>query len=420
VESGCGGKRRKRREGLAREDGIDEWGCFGQFAEAASRVRRELTGVLATNHVFGHRLDEHEARKCHDRHDGGPGSDETSTHHSVSQCSKGEAMQVQLKRSEVRARALQSRTILWGCEGRYQENPLFFLPFLALTLVVFCLLAGTAAAQGFGPNQSEPDSSLVMPLVAQTGYTTFFAISNVGASDGEPGGTFPEPVEILWEFYDESGELVAEATRYVLGEGGTDIVSPDAVRSKDASGNLGPSTSLVGRNGFVVVSAFDDEPRLIGNFTVANISTSAAWGAAAAGLGTNGLLVPGDAAIGTTFAIDSLEDDILIVLGIDDFGFVPTSLTWGYPAEPGEVLMPLLFSMHTNKGFDPAKDEASREVEGSAFFTRLRDILPSTERSISGTISVAPTDDEVAILGFYGQALGQFGAGQTLRMVPAG
>ncbi|MEO2169136.1 MAG: hypothetical protein ABGY42_13660 [bacterium] len=280
-------------------------------------------------------------------------------------------------------------------------------------------MAAPASAQGLGPNQSEPDSSLIMPFLAKSGYTTFFAISNVGPSDGDLGDTFPEPVEILWEFYDESGELVAEAERYVLGEGGTDIVSPDAIRSKDEDGNLGPATSVLGRNGFVVVSASDDEPRLIGNFTVANVSTSAAWGAAAAGLGTNGLLVPGDAAIGTTFAIDSLEDDVLIVLGIDDIGFVPTSLTWGDPAEPGEVLMPLVFSMHTNSSFDPATDEASRGVEGSAFFTRLADILPLTTRATSGTISVAPDDEDITIIGFYGQALGQFGAGQTLRMVPA-
>ncbi|MFP6663553.1 MAG: hypothetical protein VCC00_05080 [Deltaproteobacteria bacterium] len=329
-------------------------------------------------------------------------------------------MQVQLKRNELAARVLQSRTVSRVCESGHQANALCFGVFLALALLVSSLMAGPAAAQGFGPNHGEPDSALVMPLVAKTGYTTFFAISNVGPSDGESGGTFPEPIAILWEFYDESGELVAEAERYVLGEGGTDIVSPDAVRAKDAAGNLGPATSVVGRNGFVVVSASDDEPRLIGNFTVANISTSAAWGAGAAGLGTNGLLVPGDAAVGTTFAIDSLDDDILIVLGIDDLGFVPTSLTWGDPPEPGEVLMPLVFSIHNNGGFDPATDEATRGVEGSAFFTRLADILPSARTSTSGTISVAPTDNEITILGFYGQALGQFGAGQTLRMVPAG
>lgn len=317
---------------------------------------------------------------------------------------------------------LQFRTITRVCEERPKGNPLHLLGWMLLALTLLLLSTGTARAQGggFGPNQSEPDSSLVMPLVASEGYVSYFAISNVGPSEGSVSeGTFPEPVGILWEFYDESGELVLDVERYVLGEGGTDVVSPTSVRSKDPDGNLGPATDLSGRRGFVVVSADDDEPRLIGNFTVANIAAQSAWGASAAGLGTNGLLVAGDSAIGTTFAIESLEEDMLIILGVDDLGFVPTSLTWGDAPDPGETVMELEVALHTNNGFNESTDEATVTLDASSWFTRLGDVLPNTDASVEGTISVRPTDGDITILGFYGQAVGSYGAGQVLRMVPS-
>lgn len=283
--------------------------------------------------------------------------------------------------------------------------------------VLFPLLALSAQADALegGPNLTAPDSSVVMPLVAKANFTTFFIISNVGPSDGSSAD--PEPVEILWDFFDASGELVASVSRYVPGEGGTDIVDPSAVRSKDEDGALGPPTSLLGRNGFVVVSAWDDEPRLIGNFTVANTETSAAWGATGVGLGSNGRLNPGDTALGTTFKIDSLDDNLLVVLGIDDFGYVPTSMTDGdLPAEDEEILG-LRIALNTNATFNPSADEVTEILSASAFFASLESLFPRTNPGLSGTISVAPTDPSTTLVAFYGQALGPFGAGQTFRMV---
>ena len=45
---------------------------------------------------------------------------------------------------------------------------------------------------------------------------------------------------------------------------------------------------------------------------------------------------------------------------------------------------------------------------GLAFFS-------GTSLNSSATISAFPEDDGVTIIGFYGQALGAFGAGQNLR-----
>ena len=289
-------------------------------------------------------------------------------------------------------------------------------PILALVLVFLPLMAfAPANAQDSGPNLSLPDSSVVMPLVVQENYTTFFLISNVGESDGSR--LEPEPVEVNWDFFDASGELIASVSRYVLGEGGTDVVDPNAVRSKDEDGTLGPPISLAGRNGFVVVSAEDDEPRLIGNFTVANIATSAAWGASGIGLGANGLLFPGDSAVGSTFKINDLEDNLLVVIGIDDSGFLPTSLTEGLAPEDGEEILGLQISLQSNATFDPSRDEAVRELSASAFFTTIEELFPETNPGLSGTLVVRPTDPSVTLVAFYGQAVGPFGAGQTFRMV---
>jgi hypothetical protein len=285
--------------------------------------------------------------------------------------------------------------------------------FLAFSL--FLALAPANAA-GFGPNLTQPDSNLVMPMVAKDNYTTFFIISNLGPSEGSP--TDPEPVEIQWDFYDASGELLESVSRYVLGEGGTDIVDPSSVRSKAEDGTLGPPISLLGRNGFVVVSDWDDEPRLIGNFTVANTQTSAAWGAAAVGLGVHGKLQSGDEAVGTTFKIDDLEDNLLVVIGINDEGFGPESLTDGFAPEEDEEILKLEIRLQNNQIFNPSADQVVKNLAASAFFSTLEELFPRANPELSGTLAIRPTDRSTKLLAFYGQAVGPFGAGQTFRMVP--
>ncbi len=286
---------------------------------------------------------------------------------------------------------------------------------LFLAFLVFGAFA-TANAAGNGPNLTEPDAYLVMPMVAEGNYTTFFMISNVGASDGSPED--PEPVEIQWDFYDASGELLESVSRYVLGEGGTDIVDPSSIRSKDEDGTLGPPISLLGRNGFVVVGDWEDEPRLIGNFTVANTQTSAAWGAAAVGLGVHGRLNSGDEAVGTTFKIDDLEDNLLVVIGINDEGFLPESLTDGFAPEEDEEILKLEIRLQNNQIFNPSADQAIRNLAASAFFSTLEELFPRANPGLSGTIAIRPTDRSTKLLAFYGQAVGPYGAGQTFRMVP--
>lgn len=265
-----------------------------------------------------------------------------------------------------------------------------------------------------GPNSDFPDSNLVMPFVATEGRVGFFAISNIGVSGGSVED--PQPVGVTWSFYGESGELLVEVQRYVLGEGGTDIVDVSAVRSRDASGSEGPATSLVGHNGFAVASKDDREPDLIGFWTVANVDANAGYGGNAAGLGFVGLLPTSSSLLtGTSFSPASLGDNLLMILGVDDFEDVPTSLTGGSAPQPGQTVFSVAVSLYANEAPEGLLARVDLPVEGTAVFSSLQDLFAGYDLTTAVTIVVEPLTAGVSVLGFYGQAVGQFGAGQALR-----
>jgi hypothetical protein len=263
---------------------------------------------------------------------------------------------------------------------------------------VVATVATAGAATAARPNTDSPDANLVMPFAAR-GRTSFFALSNVG----------PGQLAARWTFYDESGELVAEVDRRIVGAGGVDLVDVTRVESEPEDGR--PPIDLTGRNGFVVVSG-DGQPRLVGNFTIANVATNAAFGGSAVGLGAVGRAT-GSPLMGTTFSPESLGDDLVIVLGIDDEDAVPTSLTGGAP--PTGDVFGLRIALTRGGAFLAGLETA---VAGSAVFSSFEDLLPSATLDRSATILISPLGEGVGLVGFYGQALGPFGAGQNFRQYP--
>jgi hypothetical protein len=280
---------------------------------------------------------------------------------------------------------------------------------LAAGICLAVVLTGASAKAGdlaaFGPNSDFPDANLVMPFAAQGSRVTFLSLSNVGAS-----AKGPAPIVAIWSFYDVSGELVVEVERDILGEGGTDLVDVTAVQPLPPDGSA--PVNLSGRNGFVVISG-DGEPRFIGNFTIANTASNAAFGASAIGLGVIGVLAPNAALLGTTFNPSTLGDNLLIVLAIDDLGAVPTSITGGAPP-PGGTLFDLVVSLNGNQG-DGLIAQTVAPIGGSGLFTTLQDLFPGETLNSSATISAFTEDEGITVVGYYGQALGPFGAGQNLR-----
>lgn len=282
--------------------------------------------------------------------------------------------------------------------------------------------SGTQPPPLSGPNSDFPDAFLVAPFDASANHTTFISISNVGN-----GLTTNN-----WVFFGEDGAQLIDVERDILGEGGTDVLDILNVRTRaiDKLGNVteGPPTSLVGLRGFVTVLG-DGVDRLVGNFTLANTQTLSAFGANAIGLGTIGTVEQGTRLIGTTFRPTSLQDDELIIVAVN----VPqlVSLTNGGTPVKNADLLNLDIVLHSNRG-DGVLASGGFAITGSALFGSLFDLFAGQSLDLPATIDVLATegadysgskldpdsDDAIGIIGWFGEAVGSFGAAQTLRNIP--
>jgi hypothetical protein len=276
-----------------------------------------------------------------------------------------------------------------------------------------------AAAQSLqGGNTDFPDQTLVMPFAAIGARSTFFSISNCWPGD---------PITATWTFYDASGLQIAQVNRAILGACGTDIVNIQSVADRTYDGSTfteGPAQSLVGHDGFVVVSG-DSNPRFIGNFTMANLTTNSAFGVDATGFGSVGALAQGGVLLGTSFSPSSLQDNLLVILALNSPAI--TSLTNG-GAPPDQPLFVVDIQLIDNGATVPLA-ETKVPVTGTALFASLETLFPgvalnsslslfisATEGAgFSGTALDPDSDNGIGIIGYYGQAVGPFGAGQTLR-----
>ena len=268
-----------------------------------------------------------------------------------------------------------------------------------------------------GANSDFPDQTLVMPFAASGSRSTFFSISNC----------WPGDLTARWTFYDKSGEQIAQVDRFILSNCGTDVVDITSVRNRtfsDGQFSEGPAQSLAGHDGFVVVSG-DTNPALIGNFTIANLDTNSAFGVGAAGFGTVGALKQGGVLLGTSFNPSTLQDNLLIVLGINSPTI--TSLTNGAPP-PDQAVFNVKITLIDNSATGTLA-ETTVPVTGTALFASLQSLFPGVSLNSSLTLYIQATegpgytgtsldpdsDTGVGIIGYYGQAVGPFGAGQNLR-----
>ncbi|MBM4243427.1 MAG: hypothetical protein FJ148_06370 [Deltaproteobacteria bacterium] len=275
-----------------------------------------------------------------------------------------------------------------------------------VVLVIASLVLASPARAGTtlpGANTDFPDDDLVMPFATTDFRSTFFSTTNIGEGI----------IRARWAFFDANGQKVDEVLRDIFGEGGTDIVDITSIadRTIDGNGNfvLGPSRSLAGRNGFVIVYG-DGTPRLLGNFTVANLLTSSGFGVNASGFGTIGTVAAGQGIIGTTFNPATLQDNLLVIIGLNAPPSL-NSLTNGSAAS-GTVFSARVILL----GNDPNEAviaETTVPVRGSALITNLRTLFPS--QNLDGSASILVVAEGTGIIGYYGQAVGAFGAAQSLR-----
>lgn len=257
-----------------------------------------------------------------------------------------------------------------------------------------------------GANTDFPDNDLVMPFATTDSRSTFFAVSNVSS----------QLLRLRWVFFDESGEKIDEVGRDIFDQEGTDIVDITAIadRTIDNKGNfvLGPSRSLAGRNGFVIVYG-DGTPSLLGNFTIANLTTNSAFGVNASGFGSVGTVAAGQGLLGTTFSPQTLQDSLLTIIALNPPPALD-SLTRG--ARASGTAFSVQITLIGNDVNNPVMAQVTRDVRGSALQTSLADLFPGQQLSGSATIFVF--SENAGLIGYYGQAVGPFGAGQTLRATP--
>ncbi|MFM8412165.1 MAG: hypothetical protein ACKOCT_18040 [Alphaproteobacteria bacterium] len=288
------------------------------------------------------------------------------------------------------------------------------------------LASAPAEAQTIvGPNTDFPDSNVLMPFDATGPRVTYLLLSYVGDND----------ISAQWFFYDESGKLLAQVSRAILSAGGTDVVDVTRVTNRVYENNQlvdkGNPQSFAGKRGFVVVSG-NDQPWLAGSWTIANTQTNAAFGGSAAGFGVVGGLAPGPTLAGTTFNPSGLQDSELILIGLNGAAANSvSSLTNGNPP-PGGVLMKVTVELHGNTG-DGLLAQRTFDLNGTALFSSISGLFPGSALNASATI-VAYADEGPAysgfdpdsdnttlpVIGFYGQTLGAFGAGQNLRTLIGG
>jgi len=296
----------------------------------------------------------------------------------------------------------------------------------AVLAAVLSLVPAAARAQTVvGPNTDFPDANVLMPFDATGPRVTYLAMSYVGDND----------ISAQWFFYEENGRLLAQVSRAILSAGGTDVVDVTRVTNRVYENNQlvdrGNPQSFAGKRGFVVVTG-SDQPWLAGSWTIANTQTNAAFGGSAAGFGVIGGLAPGPTLVGTTFNPATLQDSELILIGLNGSSENSvTSLTNGNPP-PGGVLMKMTVELRGNTG-DGLLAQRTVDLNGTALFDSLSGIFQGSSLNGSATIvayadegpAYSPYDPDgdnttLPLIGFYGQTLGAFGAGQNLRTLIGG
>ncbi|MBU6282277.1 hypothetical protein KGQ64_08560 [bacterium] len=299
---------------------------------------------------------------------------------------------------------------------------------LAATLLAAALALEPEAVRAqtvVGPNTDFPDANVLMPFDATGPRVTYFSLSCVGNDN----------LSAQWFFYDENGRLLAQVSRAILSAGGTDVVDVTRVQNRVYENNqlveTGNPQSFAGKRGFVVVSG-SDLPVLAGAWTIANTQTNAAFGGASAGFGVIGGLAPGPTLVGTTFNPATLQDSELILIGLNpSSGNSVTTLTNGNPP-PGGVLMKVTVELRGNTS-DGLIAKRTIDLSTSALFSPVSALFPGSSLNSSATIvayadegpAYSPWDPDadnttLPLIGFYGQTLGAFGAGQNLRTLIEG
>ncbi len=287
---------------------------------------------------------------------------------------------------------------------------------------------------------TQPSNALVMPFDASNNRQSFFVVSNLGGFSNFGNQTLAG-VTTHWSYWSENCDHLADVYA-CLTLNDTVVVDPTNIRSVDAANQAyGPSINLSGKQGFVVVTAYETGPEcgdasyagykpvdnaIVGTYTLADTTSGASLGADAIGLGlgsdnqhTQLPAITTDAIDIQTFRPDSLDLSAVILLSLKEHaGSGATSFV-----EVGPNNKTITTSVTYYDNTETATSLPDAEVNCAEFNT----LTPGTGNLIPGTVSGLSAgifrmgsfepniggDTGRWIYAVYGQAVGRFGAGSN-------
>lgn len=304
-------------------------------------------------------------------------------------------------------------------------------PQLILASLLALSLAPCAHASDSNRALRVPGNALVAPFDVRDGKATFLLASNIGVQHNK--------LTTHWAFWSETCTHLTDVS-ICLTKDDTAIVDPTSISALNADNEpIGPTIDLSGNAGFVTVTAYqtDDDctdagrngevlvdDALVGNFTIADLETNAAFGGAALTLGldptgsyTN---LPDQKVLSAdlnTYAPGSLQQATAYVYTLEEF----TGVLSGYAGEIGPVQGTLKW---TASYYDNEEQRTSLpELEiGCAAVIDVKSYLDLLEGATSGILrlenvrltrpdgSVGQLGGTTGAYGILGETVGPFGA----------
>lgn len=295
-----------------------------------------------------------------------------------------------------------------------------------VSLLFFASLAVSAApafglVDDLGSSQTQPAASLVGPFDVTDGHASFLQVSNLAGED----------VATHWVFWSDTCDHLVNVW-ICLTPADTVVVDPRDLSGLDGDNErVGPQVDLSGARGSAIVTAYEAgencrpsssaalrDDAIVGSFTVADTSTDAAFGGNLVGFGLD--------STETFVDLPDTELEHLDVQTFDPSGLADTTVVLVALRESSAEPVPLrgvssqtLF-IDSNEIPTSLPDVAvSCSTLGPIFETLLpTSITPNSSgivRLLHPQTSLGPIGYETWLLGFYGQAVGDYGSGSRMK-----
>ena len=313
----------------------------------------------------------------------------------------------------------------------------------AATLAGLVSLLGAQVADALvndvNTSYTQPSNTLVMPFDVTEGKQSYAIVSNT-AGTSPAGGIEILAVSTHWTFWSDSCDYLGDAWA-CLTLNDTVVVDPRAVASVDANNaTTGDPLDLSGNRGMVVVTAYvtdqtcaggavsdytmaDDA--IVGTYTMADISSNAAFGGDAVGLGLNGEGEPQlpqglvDQLDVQTFNPTTLGASSVVFLSVTEMAGEGATAT---EIGPNSATLNSALTFYDEEEIGNTLPDAGVKCATFASMIPGGGLIPSAGAvNSSGFLRVKYSDGTIGggtgnfVYGLHGQAVGQFGGSSSFK-----